>query len=539
MALDSVDDLRESLGTRLERWLNPTRAGRPGRFAGALDDRLNLRYLAERLRHERRAIHDYVGDIRELPAGSSNLISVVTPIYGIAHRYVREFVRSVQRQSYRNWELCICVDGEPDAGIRRYLERLNAQDPNRYRLAVHDSNRGIAIATESALKTARGGIVAFADGDDTLNRDALAAVARAFANDEQIDVVYTNNDILTPWSYRIDPLYKPAWSAELLLSCNYVMHLFALRRELLDRCEGLWKPEFDGAQDWNLALRATRLARRVHHIPIVLYHWRAHENSTATRTRSKPWARDAATVIRETYLAELNGRLCWHTDDTGLLQLRFRERQAPPLLVIEIRERPDDAADPPPSPNSGYAYSGDIRVRRVLVGGGMEEQAAALDDAVDEWLRDDGLVLFACADLEDAALQGAFDTQAAFGMLPGVACVWPFFDTWRGTYTVREDLLSPRLTRSSFYTPLTGNVLTGPLHGLMIPRNAWTTLGGFRACCVEDVPRPQPIQTLGALLGLRALRRGLRNVAVRTVTSRWRPPVLDLGPCTPPFDPYV
>jgi len=149
------------------------------------------------------------------------------------------------------------------------------------------------------------------------------------------------------------------------------------------------------------------------------------------------------------------------------------------------------------------------------------------------------MILFRCVDLEEPTLQGPIDALAAFAVLPGVACAWPFFDPWRGIYTVCEDFLSSRLRQSGFFTNWSGNVLTGPLHGLMLKREAWETLGGFRACCTDEVPRPQPIQALGALLGLRAFRCKMRNVAVRTVVSAWRPPVLELGPLVPECDPYV
>jgi len=373
-----------------------------------------------------------------------------------------------------------------------------------------------------------------------LHNHALAAVGRAFANDPQVDVVYTNNDILTPWGYRIDPVYKPAWSPELLLGCDYIIHLVALRRELMERCEGLWTEEVAGAEDWHLLLRATRLARAVHHVPIVLYHWRAHANSTSTN--AKRWTFDAKNRLQASHLQQVDARLCWDPrDEDEPAPIRFRARQAPPLWVIAVRSNRAGAASWLPDANN---YSGAIHIRELLLTGTLAQRADTLDQTVAAMALADAtatgaVVLFLSVDADRPALHGSIDTQAAFAVLPGVACVWPFYDTWRGIYTVCESFLSARLRQSGFFTNWTGNVLTGPLHGLMLTHASWKTLGGFRAACDASVPEPQSTHALGALLGLKALQSGMRNVAVRTVTSDWRAPVLDLGPAVPAYDPYI
>ena len=50
---------------------------------------------------------------------------------------------------------------------------------------------------------------------------------------------------------------------------------------------------FDGAQDYDLVLRASERARRIVHIPQVLYHWRMHPLSTAANTDSKRYLIEA------------------------------------------------------------------------------------------------------------------------------------------------------------------------------------------------------------------------------------------------------
>ena len=67
----------------------------------------------------------------------------------------------------------------------------------------------------------------------------------------------------------------------------YVGHLLVVRRSLLDRGGGL-DPAFDTIQDFELLLRLSERTERIHHIPRVLYHWRAIPGSIAADADAKP-----------------------------------------------------------------------------------------------------------------------------------------------------------------------------------------------------------------------------------------------------------
>jgi len=85
------------------------------------------------------------------------------------------------------------------------------------------------------------------------------------------------------------PFSKPDWSPDALLSTNYLCHFTAIRRALLEQIGG-FRTGFDGAQDYDLFLRATERARQIHHIPRVLYHWRISAQSTSGNSSQKPAA---------------------------------------------------------------------------------------------------------------------------------------------------------------------------------------------------------------------------------------------------------
>ncbi|HEY1375780.1 MAG TPA: glycosyltransferase, partial [Gemmataceae bacterium] len=73
---------------------------------------------------------------------------------------------------------------------------------------------------------------------------------------------------------------------------NYICHLLVLRRSLVTALGGI-RDGFDGAQDYDLVLRATEQARRIVHVPKVLYHWRMHSQSTAQNAQNKTYIVEA------------------------------------------------------------------------------------------------------------------------------------------------------------------------------------------------------------------------------------------------------
>ena len=84
----------------------------------------------------------------------------------------------------------------------------------------------------------------------------------------------------------MQPIFKPAFSPDLLRCGMYLGHLLVVRtakvREL-----GWFRPGYDGSQDYDLALRMAARAAAIRHIPRVLYHWRQHPDSTALRCRGQ------------------------------------------------------------------------------------------------------------------------------------------------------------------------------------------------------------------------------------------------------------
>jgi len=233
------------------------------------------------------------------------LISVLTPVHDPPLQMLEAAIRSVRRQTFSDWELCLVDDGSSDPEVIATLERHAASDP-RIHLKRRDTAGGISTATNTALDLATGEYIALLDHDDSLALDALRRVADQIALQPDLDMIYSDEDVVDDSGF-IEPHPKPGWSPEHMSALMYTCHLGVYRRTLaLDM--GGFRSQFDGCQDYDFVLRLMERSDRITHIPRVLYHWRAHSMSTATAGGdAKPLA----------YLAQ-SGAIADHLDRSGV-----------------------------------------------------------------------------------------------------------------------------------------------------------------------------------------------------------------------------
>ena len=228
-------------------------------------------------------------------------ISIAVPVYKTPIEILRRCIESVKSQIYPNWELCLADDGSGDPALTALLLQCSQTDP-RIRAGTLPRNRGIAAATNEALSLATGEYVAFLDHDDELADFALWEVVRAINEHPDTDLFYSDEDKIDEQERRYDAFFKPGWSPDLFLSCNYICHFLVVRRSLVDRLGGL-DESYNGSQDYDFLLRATEQTRKIERIPKVLYHWRAIPGSAANASDDKPRASEDGRRALASYLA--------------------------------------------------------------------------------------------------------------------------------------------------------------------------------------------------------------------------------------------
>ena len=265
-------------------------------------------------------------------------ISIIIPVYNPCPSDLTAALDSLLAQTYPHWQACLADGASDRPGVHQLLQKYTALDP-RFTVIRLERNQGISGNSNAALEIAQGEFVAFLDQDDTLAPHALWEVACAIAATPDCDLLYSDHDLLSAVDgQRCRPLFKPDWSPELLLSANYLAHLTVSRLSLL-RHVGGFDPQLDGAQDWDLFLRLSEHARKIIHLPKVLYHWRLSPGSTAADIRHKPAAPPAQLEALTRHLARLAlPQPSAFFDSTGYLRVRWSfNRQRKVSIIIPSR----------------------------------------------------------------------------------------------------------------------------------------------------------------------------------------------------------
>ena len=227
--------------------------------------------------------------------------SIVTPVYNPPAGALKACIKSVRKQNFDDWEWCIVNDCSTQPHVRKILNKLAAKD-SRVRVAHRATNGGIVAASQDGLDMATGEFVALLDHDDVIAQRALKRVDEELKSDDTIDYLYTDEDKIDSKGRHYDVFRKPDFDPVRLRGQNYCCHFSVFRNTLLDKIGG-FREGFDGSQDFDLILRATERARKVAHIPRILYHWRVVPGSAAGDVHAKPYAYDAGKKAVESHFA--------------------------------------------------------------------------------------------------------------------------------------------------------------------------------------------------------------------------------------------
>jgi GT2 family glycosyltransferase len=271
---------------------------------------------------------------------SQPCISIITPVFNTPVEWLRECVESVIAQAYEKWELILVDDDSTEPGTLSLLPELAARD-SRIVLAKDVTRGGISAASNRGLALAKGDWVAFLDHDDLLEPDALFRNVKWLQDHPEADLIYSDEDKLTEQGFD-SPIFKPDWSPDYFLSCNYICHFTFIRRELVLEAGG-FRSEFDGAQDYDLFLRVIERTKRIHHIPRVLYHWRRSVTSTADNIRRKPGSLETGRLALEAHLERqhLAGHISvdWRTHAYWIKRELTESKKI--SIIIPVRDRID------------------------------------------------------------------------------------------------------------------------------------------------------------------------------------------------------
>ncbi len=245
------------------------------------------------------------------------VFGVIIPLYSTKESYLRELLESFKAQTYSRFKLFLVdaspllpesPNSEPSTALSAIVANYQDSVPINYvvlgrNLGISgNSNHGFKLALQDPSITH----IALCDHDDYVEPNTFFEYTKYLNQHSDARIIYCDEDIV---AFRDDPdayyVVKPDFNRFLIESCNYVNHFFVCDKTLLPvirTSDGEYeRSAFDGAQDYDLYLRLLPHAT-FHHIPKILYHWRAAENSTAKNPQNKTYAYEAGERTLTEYL---------------------------------------------------------------------------------------------------------------------------------------------------------------------------------------------------------------------------------------------
>ena len=208
----------------------------------------------------------------------SYLVSIITPSYN-SEKFIAETIRSVQNQSYTNWEMIIVDDCSSDRTESIISDFIN--DDPRISFYQLQKNSGAGVARNQAVDLAKGRYIAFLDSDDLWKPEKLQ---------KQIDFLSLNNAPFSfsfyecidesgaPLNLRVEaPKKLHYWQ---LFFCNFVGNL-----------TGVYDTHFFGKipisnirkrQDWMVWLTVLKKIKTAEPIPDSLAFYRVRKDSISS-----------------------------------------------------------------------------------------------------------------------------------------------------------------------------------------------------------------------------------------------------------------
>jgi GT2 family glycosyltransferase len=281
-------------------------------------------------------------------------ISIIMPVFDTPRAWLSEALESVRHQFCDAWELICIDDGSAAPHVASLIESYASHDP-RVRLLRSAQNVGVTKAVNFGLRAARYPYVTFLDHDDYLEPDAVWQLIRA-ARETDADLIY-GDEALTDENLAgiLELRLRPAFSHDYYLSHPYFVHPICVRTDIARRIGG-WDESLAISADVDFVLRVVEQARRVAHVPAVLYRWRTHAGSTGHAKQQQVMAATMGALQR--HLDRTGGggrvregagfnqfRVDWPSDD-GLILIVMPTKNGHAFLrkAVESIERTADGA---------------------------------------------------------------------------------------------------------------------------------------------------------------------------------------------------
>lgn len=220
------------------------------------------------------------------------MISVVIPVYRV-EKYVNGCIKSVIRQSEKDFELIVVDDGSPDGSIA-IAEKLLAESGMKNYQVIHTENRGVSAARNTGIQNAKGEFVIMVDSDDVLSSCFLEDMVRMAEEIPDCDIYSSGFSVVDEKNAEVFHAYEKSpksrkYTAQEAVAAyqsrkiKFLLPTLMIRKNFLETCRILFDEKVRYSEDVQFIWRCLFYNKKpVVHSEKQNYNYILHGNSTMT-----------------------------------------------------------------------------------------------------------------------------------------------------------------------------------------------------------------------------------------------------------------
>lgn len=226
----------------------------------------------------------------------NKLISVIVPIYN-AMPYLKDSVKSICNQSYRNIEIILVDDGSTD-GSGIYCDDISEKDA-RVKV-IHEENAGIVSARQIGICHSTGKYLTFVDADDEIELDQIERLHEEIVRnepdiilfglvEENYETVTKKGNCFNSGFYdrrQIEDRILPALiCGSNFFSFNILPNLVCkcIRREWLNSCRYKINPKVIYGEDADISYQILPQAHSLSILDLYTYHYKIRRGTMVSK----------------------------------------------------------------------------------------------------------------------------------------------------------------------------------------------------------------------------------------------------------------
>ena len=212
-----------------------------------------------------------------------DFISIIIP-YHKKKIFFKETIQSINKQSYKNFEVIIIYD-DTDKSELNHVKKIMNNFKFEKKLLINDRILGAGLSRNKGIKVSKGEYIAFCDADDLWNKDKLK-IQLDFMKKENLLFSHSNYFIINNTSKKIGSFKVPKIISynQLIKSCDIGLSSVMISKSLMK------KNSFSNLktkEDYLLWIKLIRHLKNFKSINKNLVYWRYLKNSLSSSSIQK------------------------------------------------------------------------------------------------------------------------------------------------------------------------------------------------------------------------------------------------------------